>query len=84
MKKIFIKIAAAVISVCMLAACGGDSGVPENIAADTETTTSTAVVTSESAQTSESQTTSASESTETTESQTEETSETAEEVTRSE
>lgn len=84
MKKIFIKIAAAVISVCMLAACGGDSGVPENIAADTETSMTTAADITESTQTFESQTTSASESTETTESQTEETSETAEEVTRSE
>lgn len=84
MKKTFVKTAAAVISVCMLAACGGDSGVPENITADTNTTTSTAAVTSESAQTSERQTTSASESTETTESQTEETSEAEETASNSE
>ena len=71
MKKTFTKIAAAVISICMLTACGGNNDVPENIADDTEISTGDI---SESTETTTSQTTTASESVETTVSQTEETS----------
>lgn len=71
MKKTFVKIAAAVMSICMLTACGGNNDVPENIVDDTEISTSDI---SESIETTASQTTAASESGETTVSQTEETS----------
>lgn len=71
MKKTFVKIAAAVISICMLTACGGNNDVPENIVDDTEISTADI---SESTETTTSQTTTASESVETTVSQTEETS----------
>lgn len=71
MKKIIVKIATAVISICMLTACGGNNDVPENIVDDTEISTADI---SESTETTASRTTAASESGETTVSQTEETS----------
>lgn len=75
MKKTFVKIAAAVISICMLTACSGNNDVTENIVDDTEISTADI---SESTETTASQTTTASESVETTVSQTEETSVTEE------